>query len=128
MKITRFFLFYPLSLILISASIYPVFASAPKTEKIAFTSDRDGNAEIYIMNSDGTGQTNLTQHIASDFQPAWSPTGEQILFASTREGMSNLYLMDADGANVRKVFDDFRSRLAPAWSPDGRQISYIRGE
>ena len=98
----------------------------PKTEKIAFTSDRDGNAEIYIMNSDGTGQTNLTQHVASDFQPAWSPTGEQILFASTREGMSNLYLMDADGANVRKVFDDFRSRLAPAWSPDGRQISYIR--
>ena len=128
MKITRFFLFYSLSLILISASIYPVFASAPKTEKIAFTSDRDGNAEIYIMNSDGTGQTNLTQHVASDFQPAWSPTGEQILFASTREGMSNLYLMDADGANVRKVFNDFRSRSAPAWSPDGRQISYIRGD
>ena len=126
MKITRFFLFYSLSLMLTFASIYPIFAGAPKTKKIAFTSDRDGNAEIYIMNTDGTRQTNLTRHKASDFQPVWSPTGTQILFASTRDAMSNLYLMDADGANVKKVFNDFRSRSAPAWSPDGRQISYIR--
>ncbi len=128
MKITRFFVFFTLSLILTFTGVDSIFASAPKTEKIVFTSDRDGNAEIYIMNPDGTGQINLTRHKASDFQPAWSPTGTQILFASTREGMSNLYLMDADGANVKKVFNDFRSRSAPAWSPDGRQISYIRDD
>ncbi len=128
MKITRFLCFFSLNLILIFTSVDSIFANAPKTEKIAFTSDRDGNNEIYIMNPDGTAQTNLTRNKASDFQPAWSPTGAQILFASTREGMSNLYLMDADGANVKKVFNDFRSRSAPAWSPDGRQISYIRDD
>ena len=126
MKITHFFFLCCLGLAIVCIHIGPVWAKAPTTEKIAFTSDRDGNAEIYIMNPDGTGQTNLTRHEASDFQPAWSPTGSQILFASTREGMSNLYLMDADGANVKKVFNDFKSRFAPAWSPDGRQISYVR--
>ncbi len=128
MKIARFFLLVGLSLALTFASIYPIFANAPKSQKIVFTSNRDGNNEIYIMNPDGTGQTNLTRHEASDLQPAWSPMGKQILFASNRDGIYNLYLMDADGANVEKVFNDFKSRFAPAWSPDGRQISYIRSD
>ena len=128
MKRIRPFVFSCVNLVLLFIYVGQVWAKAPTTEKIVFTSDRDGNAEIYIMNPDGTGQTNLTRHKASDFQPAWSPTGAQILFASTREGVSNLYLMDADGANVEKVFDDFRSRMAPAWSPDGRQISYVRDD
>jgi Tol biopolymer transport system component len=128
MKITRFLVFYSLSLTLTFASVYPIFASAPKTEKIAFTSNRDGNNEIYIMNPDGTEQMNLTKHKASDAQPAWSPTGKQILFASSRDGLSDLYLMDADGTNVRKVFKDLKLRSAPAWSPDGKQISYTRND
>ena len=128
MKSIRIFVFSCVNLVLLFTYVGQVWAKAPTTEKIAFTSNRDGNNEIYIMNPDGTEQTNLTQHEASDFQPAWSPTGAQILFASTREGRSNLYLMDADGTNVKKVFDDFGSRLAPAWSPDGRQISYVRDD
>ena len=124
MKITRFFVFCILSIVLVFTGVYPVFATAPKTEKIAFTSNRDGNNEIYIMDPDGTGQTNLTQHGASDVQPAWSPTGAQILFVSNRDGKPDLYLMDADGKNVQKVFDDLTVRTAPAWSPDGERISY----
>ena len=127
MKIRNFFVLCRFGLVLMFVS-YPIFANAPKNQKIAFTSDRDGNNEIYIMNPDGTEQTNLTRHKASDFQPTWSPTGAQILFASTRNGMPNLYLMDADGENLKKVFNDFKSRSAPAWSPDGRQISYIRDD
>ena len=124
MRINCFFVFCILSVELIFASVYLVFATAPKTKKIAFTSNRDGNNEIYIMNPDGTGQTNLTQHGASDVQPAWSPTGEQVLFASNRDGKHDLYLIDADGANVQKVFDDLKVRTAPAWAPDGERISY----
>jgi TolB protein len=41
--------------------------------RIAFTSDRDGNKEIYVMNADGSGQTNLTINPASDIGPAWAP-------------------------------------------------------
>lgn len=117
---------YALSVLLVLGVLSSVWAKAPVTAKIAFTSNRDGNYEIYIMNPDGTGQKNLTRHKASDTQPAWSPTGEEILFVSKRDGRSDLYLMDADGTNVRKVFKDLKLRTAPAWSPDGQQISYSR--
>lgn len=76
MKSMRIFILSCVSLALVFTHVGHVWAKAPGTAKIAFTSDRDGNAEIYIMNPDGAGQTNLTQHKASDFQPAWSPTGE----------------------------------------------------
>lgn len=47
--------------------------------KIAFQSNRDGNREIYVMNANGTGQTNLTNNLAEDFAPAWSPDGTREL-------------------------------------------------
>ena len=126
MKITRFFVFCCLSSVFVFMIVYPVFASAPTTEKIAFSSDQDGDYEIYIMNPDGSGQTNLTRNKSVDVHPTWSPTGQQILFVSNRDGVSDLYLMDADGANVQKVFKDSKLRFAPAWSPDGKRISYCR--
>ena len=46
---------------------------SPDGRHIAFTSDRDGNDEIYIINVDGTDARNLTQNPARDFRPAWSP-------------------------------------------------------
>lgn len=103
-----------------------VFAKAPKTAKIAFHSTRDGNLEIYIMNSDGGKQINLTWHASRDFYPAWSPTGEHIAFNSNRDGAHDLYLMEADGGNVRKVFQSLAHRECPAWSPDGQRIAYLR--
>jgi Tol biopolymer transport system component len=45
----------------------------PASGRIAFKSHRDGNDEIYVMNADGSGQTNLTKNSANDRAPAWSP-------------------------------------------------------
>ena len=103
-------------------------AKAPETAKIVFTSGRNplGKRDIYVMNTDGSDQRNLTPNFADDFHPAWSPTGEQILFVSDREGIRDLYLMDADGGNVRRVFKEKTHRENPAWSPDGRWIVYTR--
>lgn len=131
MKYRYFFLLSIVSTVLLAVSISPVFAKAPTTPKIAFGSDRDGNREIYIMNPDGTQQTNLTRHKADDVSPAWSPTGEQILFASDRERPQvppswDLYVMDADGKNVQRVFEKSEDRRHPTWAPDGKQIAYKR--
>ena len=119
-------IFSLLLLMLMYIGVCQVFAEAPKTPKILFTSTRDGNLEVYMMNPDGSEQVNLTQHPALDLEAAWSPTGEQILFVSDREGIRDLYLMDADGANVRRVFKKKTDvwRTAPTWSPDSKQFVY----
>lgn len=131
MKYRCFFFLSIVSTVLLAVSISPVFAKAPTIAKVAFGSDRDGNREIYIMNPDGTQQTNLTRHKADDVSPAWSPTGEQILFASDRERPQvppswDLYVMDADGKNVQRVFEKSEDRRHPTWAPDGKQIAYKR--
>lgn len=107
-------------------SVGSIFAEAPATPKIVFTSNRDGNAEIYVMNPDGSGQVNLTRHRAADFDPVWSPTGEQILFASNRGKTVDLYLMDADGRNVRQLFAKTSRRQHPTWGPNGKKVAYTR--
>ena len=117
---------YSISTFLIFAPVSAVFAKTPETAKIVFTSNREGNSEIYIMNPDGSKQTNLTQHRAKDFAPVWSPTGEQILFVSDRGGLNDLYLMDADGTNVHQVFKKLIGREFPTWSPDGKALAYHR--
>lgn len=61
---------------------------------IAFTSDRDNNSEIYIMNADGSDPQRLTDHPFSDTSPMWSPDGTQIVFVSARDGNRNIYIMN----------------------------------
>jgi Tol biopolymer transport system component len=119
-------IFYALSALLAFSILSAAFAKTPATAKIAFTSNRDGNFEIYIMNPDGSEQVNLTEHRATDYNPVWSPTGEQILFVSNRHGIKDLYLMNADGTNARKVFQKLVGRQHPTWAPDGKQFAYHR--
>ena len=115
-------------LVLMFGDVCRVFAEVLKTPKILFTSTRDGNREVYVMNPDGSEPVNLTHHPATDLQAVWSPTGEQILFVSDRQGayVRDLYVMNADGSNVRRVFKKkitaWRDR--PTWSPDGKQFAY----
>ncbi len=118
--------FYFILLTLMYGTVSPLFAKAPTTSKIAFTSRRDGNFEIYSMNTDGSDQINLTQHRARDSAPVWSPTGEHILFVSDRDGVEDLYLMNPDGTNVRQVFKKLIGREFPTWSPDGKALAYQR--
>ena len=99
-KTVAIFTFMAFSITLLCANISPLFAKPPTTPKILFTSTRNGNREVYIMNPDGSKQVNLTQHRAEDLQAVWSPTGDQILFVSDRHGVRDLYLMSPDGSDV----------------------------
>ncbi len=127
MKTTRLLVLAISILLVLNASIRPLFAQAPTTPKILFTSGVDGNYEVFMMNPDGSEQVNLTQHSANDLQAVWSPTGEKILFVSDRSrGVRDLYMMNPDGSNVRRVFKKKIEpwRTDPTWSPDGKQFAY----
>ena len=131
MKYKRFFLSAVVIVSLLSVSVSGICSKAPTTAKIVFTTSRDGNREIYMMNPDGSDQVRLTNHRADDAIATWSPTGEHILFASDRDRFTlsrDLYLMDPDGKNVRRVFGKSEDRSSATWSPDGKQIAYTRRE
>jgi len=99
----------------------------PAASKIAFTSGRDGNNEIYVVNGDGSGLTRLTIDPAWDAQPTWSPDGRRIAFMSFREGKSGIWVMTADGSSPTRLTTSPHIDEAPSWSPDGTQIAFDRG-
>ena len=122
----RLSVFFLLNVLVLHTTVCSVFAKAPTTPKILFTSVRDRNYGVYIMNPDGSEQRNLTHHRANDLNAVWSPTGEQIVFVSDRDGVRDLYLMDPDGSNVQRIFKKEVDRRNPSWAPNGKRITYTQ--
>ncbi|MDE0503839.1 MAG: hypothetical protein OXI86_07145, partial [Candidatus Poribacteria bacterium] len=95
--------------------------------KIAFTSVRDGNGEIYVMDGDGRNKRRVTVHPSVDRYPAWSPDGAKIAFVSNRNNVNKdhrqIWVIDADGKNPIRLTDGLVD-YHPDWSPDGTKIVY----
>jgi len=92
--------------------------------KIAFSSTRDENADIYVMNADGSNQTGLTNNSTLDVEPCFSPDGTKIAFASYRDGDFEIYVMNADGSNRTGLTNNLAYDGAPCFSPDGTKIAF----
>ncbi len=121
----KFLMFAGLCVCLTSEELWLRNALASNTGRIVFSSLRDGNTEIYVMDANGGNQENLTNHPAADYQPDWSPDGRKIAFVSGRHGgVSQIHVMDADGKNVIRLTDGRWSKGDPDWSPDGGKIVF----
>ena len=97
---------------------------ASRRTKIAFTSMRDGNTEIYVMDGDGKNQRRVTDNPTYDRYPTWSPDGKMIAFVSNRnKGRNQIWVIHAEGRNPVRLTDG-GSDSYPDWSPDGRKIAY----
>ncbi|MGA9347212.1 MAG: S8 family serine peptidase [Anaerolineae bacterium] len=110
----------------IYAAVHGVTTGSANTAKITFTSHRDGNSEIYVMDAGGSNQTRLTNNAASDDRPAWSPDRSKIAFASDRNGNWEIYVMGADGSHPINLTNNAANDRYPVWSPDGSQIAFYR--
>jgi Tol biopolymer transport system component len=93
---------------------------------------RDGNLEIYIMNTDGSDQRRLTFNSVVDGGPAeFSPDGQKIVFSrsAANEGDAyynfDIYTMNVDGSDVRQLTNDPEYDAGPHWSPDGSKITFV---
>ncbi|RPH60685.1 MAG: hypothetical protein EHM81_05775 [Chloroflexi bacterium] len=89
--------------------------------RLAFSSDRDGNTEIYLVNPDGSNVLRLTNNAAFDAAPAWSPDGKQIAFISNRDGETEIYAVNVEdalqGAEARRLTDMPGEKAGPTWKP-----------
>ena len=94
--------------------------------RIAFRSNRNAvTSDIYVMNFDGTDQTNITNHINEDFFPDWSPDGRQIVFNTLREGNNReVFVMNDDGTELENITNRRGDDSLPAWSNDGTLIAF----
>jgi Tol biopolymer transport system component len=99
-------------------------SAAVDRTQIAFQSNATGNSDIYTINPDGSGLTNLTNDPASDTSPAWSPTKDRIAFSSLRLGNRDIYVMDADGSGLRRLTTNPGSDAFPSWAPDGDHVLF----
>lgn len=107
---------------------------SPDGQRIVFTShdvtDNQLNsvtAEIYVMNTDGTGLTRLTFNTEEERGPSWSPDGSRILFSCRRGGPDfELCLMNADGSGQVQLTNNTSGDLTATFSPDGQRILFHR--
>ena len=103
-------------------------AWSPDGTKIMFMIEDDYTSSIYVMDADGSDQTQLTNNI--EYAAAWSPDGTKIVFVSERDGAPEIYVMDANGSNQTNLTDTYNVlpyapfNDAPAWSPDGTRIAF----
>ena len=94
-------------------------------QSVVFTSNRDGDFEIYTMRADGTEQRRLTKSRGIDMRPACSPDGKRIAFTSNRDGNYEVYVMGADGANARRLTRNPERDDYASWHPDGKRLVFV---
>ena len=92
--------------------------------KIAFFSDRDGTADIYVMEGSSDNIKRLTSNSANNSGPVWSPDGAKIAFMSDRDGNYEVYVMNADGSNQIDVTNNPTEDSCGSWSPDGSKMVF----
>ncbi len=102
----------------------PTPTPLPGASLVAFESYRDGNGEIYLLDTSTRQLTNLTRHPADDRAPAWRPDGGAVAFESHRDGNWEIYLLDLADGSLRRLTDQPAYDGAPTWSPDGTQIAF----
>ena len=91
---------------------------------LVFSSQRDGDFDIYASALDSSGRVLLTPGASDEGGPRFSPDGSQIVYYGNEDGDFEIYVMDSDGGNVTQLTDNDVADLYPSWSRDGTKIAF----
>jgi len=92
--------------------------------KIAFSSSRSGDPEIWVADVNSGNPRRLTNYHGPDVSPTWNPrTNAQLAWVSGRTGLPQIYTMDEDGASVQRL-TDMGYAISPSWSPSGQFLTF----
>lgn len=92
--------------------------------KIAFSSSRSGDPEIWISDASGGSPRKVTAFRGPDVAPTWNPrTNSQLAWVSGRTGLPQIYTMDQDGSNVERLTDSGYA-ISPSWAPNGQFLTF----
>ena len=116
---------------ILALGLTPLMVGAAPPAQIAFTSDRDGHLQIYVMDADGKNQRRLSNDTFLNWDPSWSPDGRRIAHTSTEakdteRKRPQIYMIDTDGKNRRRLSNRSikDAEWEPSWSLDGKRIAY----
>ena len=104
-----------------SINVNPAFS--PDGGQLAFTSDRSGTPQIYVMSLGGGQARRVTYKGDYNTSPSFSPDGKWIAYQS-RSGGFNIFIIPAAGGQPAQLTQNFGSSESPCWSPDGRYIVF----
>ncbi|ETR69121.1 MAG: hypothetical protein OMM_09874, partial [Candidatus Magnetoglobus multicellularis str. Araruama] len=104
---------------------------SPDESKVAFMSERTGNADIWIINSNDYAEqqgtvSQLTNYTSNESHPSWSPVDNRIAFVSDKTGTDKIFVIQSDGTNLIQVTTGTDVDSHPSWSPDGTKIVFSR--
>jgi len=92
--------------------------------KLAFSSSRTGDPELWVADASGAGLRRLTNFRGPDVAPTWNPrTNSQLAWASGRTGLPQIYTMSQDGSNVQRLTDGGYA-VSPSWAPNGQFLTF----
>jgi len=92
--------------------------------KLAFSSSRSGDSEIWITDASGANQRKLTSFAGPDVSPTWNPrSNSQLAWVSGRTGLPQIYTMDLDGTNIQRMTDGGYA-VSPSWAPNGQFLTF----
>jgi TolB protein len=111
-------------MILFSSRGLNLVGGTSNDDLISFSSSKDGNSEIFVINIYGKRFKKLTSSFGINVSPVFSPDGSRIAFVSDRGGSPQIYIMDSDGRGLKRLTFEGSYNTSPSWSPDDKWIAY----
>ncbi len=100
------------------------FDVSPDGKRLAVSSDRSGNPDLWTLPAEGGPMQRLTADPTPDWNPKWSPDGSEIAFYAYRSGNREIWVMPSGGGAARQLTKGLAESGYPDWSPDGKEIAF----